>query len=139
MKKTTVFILAFIIIASGVLFFVNRINKKNETVMVSSDDVEAYLLRYGWETDRSQIKSEEIIIPYSFNEVYSAYNDIQRMQGFDLSRYKGESAVHYTCPVTNYETQKNVYADIIVMDTKLIGANLKCLGDDTSVKPLNKH
>ncbi|MDO5560680.1 MAG: DUF4830 domain-containing protein [Oscillospiraceae bacterium] len=139
MKKTAVYILVFIVLAAGILFAADIVNKKKEISVVTPDDVSAYLMRYGWETDKEAIKSEDIIIPHCFDELYQKYNEMMLRQGFDLSRYKGHKAKLITCPVTNYGTDDDVYADIILIDTKLVGASLKCPGDEEPIKPLNKH
>ena len=40
--------------------------------------------------------TKEITIPMEFGDVYTTYNEVQKSQGFDLSRHKGEEAVLYT-------------------------------------------
>ena len=67
---------------------------------------------------------KQIIIPSKFNDVYTRYNDIQKKQGFDLEQYKGKKATIYTYSITNYKSNNNVVADLIVYDGKLIGADL---------------
>ena len=82
-----------------------------------------YLNSVGWETDGNENK-KQIIIPSKFNDVYTRYNDIQKKQGFDLEQYKGKKATIYTYSITNYKSNNNVVADLIVYDGKLIGADL---------------
>lgn len=88
-----------------------------------------YIQSLGYETDGKET-SKEVTIPTVFNDVYNRYNDIQKKQDFDLSKYKGKTVTLYTYSITNYKNNKNVIADLMVYDGVLIGADL-C---DTSAK-----
>ena len=82
-----------------------------------------YINSLGYKTDSCE-ESKEIIIPQKFNEVYNKYNEIQKQQNFDLTAYKGKTAVMYTYHITNYGDNDNVIANLIVLDGELIGADL---------------
>ena len=81
-----------------------------------------YLTSFGWEADEETQK--EITVPLHFNDVYTNYNAVQQKQGFDLSPYKGKKAVLYTYKITNYPDNERVVADLIVIDGKIVGADL---------------
>ena len=83
----------------------------------------AYINSLDYETDSNE-ESKEIIIPERFNDVYNKYNEIQKQQNFDLTEYKGKTAVMYTYHIINYEGGDNVIANLIVYDGVLIGADL---------------
>lgn len=138
MKKTV-----FLLITAGLIVFlaVGIKEKKKETaaVLPSTESICAYLMSYGWETDTDRMTSEDIIIPYEFSDVYTEYNSIQKRQGFDLSAHRGNEAVLITCPVTNYSSQNDVYAELILEDTRLIGADLICYGENGFITPLNSR
>ncbi len=82
-----------------------------------------YINSFDLKTD-SKEESKEIIIPEQFNAVYNKYNEIQKQQNFDLTDYKGKTAVMYTYNITNYKDNDNVIANLIVYDGILIGADL---------------
>ena len=82
-----------------------------------------YINSLGYKTDSNE-ESKEIIIPQKFNEVYNKYHEIQKQQNFDLTAYKGKTAVMYTYHITNYGDNDNVIANLIVLDGELIGADL---------------
>lgn len=82
-----------------------------------------YINSFDLKTD-SKEESKEIIIPEQFNDVYNKYNEIQKQQNFDLTDYKGKTAVMYTYNITNYKDNDNVIANLIVYDGMLIGADL---------------
>lgn len=73
--------------------------------------------------------TKKVTIPSEFSDVYENYNKLQKEQGFDLSKYKGETAVSYTFTVIGYvdengETQSNVQAHVLVCDGKIIGGDI---------------
>lgn len=96
-----------------------------------------YINSFGYKTDSREL-SKEIIIPEKFNEVYEQYNQIQKKQGFDLSKYKGQKAVLYTYNILNCEDNDNVVANLIVSKGILIGADLcDTSANDGFLVPLN--
>jgi hypothetical protein len=129
-KPKTIFgiILALTGIIVILLTFIGNHNGKASKVVSAQINCEttqqriAYINSLGWECEDESQKS--ITIPSEFNDVYNQYNDIQKEQGFDLEKYKGQDAVLYTYNITNYKSNKNVVADLIVIDGVLIGADL---------------
>ena len=69
-------------------------------------------------------KKVVITIPSEFNDVYENYNALQKKQGFDLSKYKGDTAVRYTYNVKDYPTGADVKANVIVCDNRVIAGDL---------------
>ena len=88
----------------------------------TSEQRQSYLSSLGWEFDGESEK--EITIPSKFNEVYNNYNSVQKEQGFDLEKYKGKTATLYTYNITNYNSDDDIIADLIVSNGVLIGADL---------------
>ncbi len=73
--------------------------------------------------------TKEITIPAEFSDVYENYNDLQKKQGFDLSRHRGKSAVSYTFGVIGYtdkdgNTDPDVQIHIIVCGGKIVAADI---------------
>ena len=72
---------------------------------------------------------QEESIPSEFDKIFTGYNEIQKRQGLDLSRYKKKDVVRYTYEVTNYEGEEGkVYANVIVYRNKVIGGDI-CSAD----------
>lgn len=94
------------------------------TGTVSEDRAAEFLHKYGWETEKGTVRSEEVHIPSSFSEVYERYNAIQRKQGYDLTKYKGEKVLKYTFVITNYKNYENVEAHILTYGGKIIGGDI---------------
>ena len=53
------------------------------------------------------------------------YNEIQKTQGLDLSRYRKKKVTRYTYEVTNYpDYAGTVYANLIVYRGRIVAADL---------------
>ena len=87
-----------------------------------------FLKQFGWKVNEEPVEITEIIIPATFNETYEKYNDIQKEQGLDLSRYCGERCKRWTYEVTNYPNAgEGVRANLIIKDDKVIGGDISTI------------
>lgn len=140
LKKS--FVIAFVVIALsvGFIFFIKCIgNIQNDNMteislstIVSEDDILKFISYYGWEVDEQPAEVREVIIPETFDEVYTNYNEIQLAQGFNLEKYAGQKVKRWTYIVRNYpETSPEddyIRINILISDGVVIG------GDVCSVK-----
>ena len=95
------------------------------------DDAAAFLKQFGWEVDMTTAQTVEVDMPESFDKVFSGYNELQKRQGLDLSKYTGKSVTRYTFTVTNYkDSEGTVYANVLVWRNRVIGGDL-CSADVT--------
>ena len=95
----------------------------------TNEDRVAFLSQFGWEVKSEPVDSGQIIIPAEFDKIFTGYNEIQKQQGLDLSKYKNKEVTRYTYEVTNYPEYKGtVYATIIVYRNKVIGGDV-CSAD----------
>ena len=78
----------------------------NENISFSSiknsSDAIKFLAQYGWTVDETPIEECEITIPKEFDKVMTIYNELQKQQGLDLTKYQRKNAKRYTFQVTNY-------------------------------------
>ena len=97
----------------------------------TKEDVVKFLAQFGWETEAEPLEEMKIRIPDEFDKVMKSYNELQRGQGLDLSRYRGKEVTRYTFKVTNYPDYKGtVMANVILYKNKVIGGDL-CSSDVT--------
>ena len=88
-----------------------------------------FLGQFGWTVDGSRIECEEVTLPEEFDKIFAAYNELQREQGLDLSKYKKKKVTRYTCTVTNYDGYEGkVYANVLVYRNKVVGGDI-CSAD----------
>lgn len=105
----------------------------NENISFSNvknaDDAINFLSQYGWSVDETPVEECEITIPKEFDKVMTTYNEIQKQQGLDLTKYQKKNAKRYTFKVTNYpDYEGTVYANVIVYRDKVIAGDI-CSSD----------
>ena len=84
-----------------------------------------FLEQFGWQVSAEPIEIENVPIPARFNAVYENYNNIQKLQGLDLSKYKQQSCTRYTYQILNYKNAPNsVRANILVLNNRVIGGDV---------------
>ena len=67
----------------------------------TNEDRLAFLKGLGWEAEEAPAEEAEIKIPADFDKIMNSYNEIQKKQGLDLSKYKGKTVTRYTYRITN--------------------------------------
>ena len=107
-------------------------NAVNSLSAVSENEILLFVSNCGWQVDEEPVDVRDVVIPETFDEVYSKYNEIQLEQGFDLEKYAGQKVKRWTYVVRNYpDTSPNddfIRINILVGDDMVIG------GDVCSVK-----
>ena len=99
--------------------------------VVSNDDRVHFLNGFGWEVTTSPTESSQVRIPEKASEVFDRYNDLQKSQGYDLSRYAGQTVMRYVYKVKNYPgATEPVYATVLISKNQVIGGDVT----DTSAK-----
>lgn len=95
----------------------------------NASDVKAFLGQFGWVTGDEPIESANVSVPSKFDRVLSEYNELQKLQGLNLEKYKGKDVVRYTFLVENYpNSETDVYANVLVYKKKVIGGDI-CSSD----------
>ncbi len=105
--------------------------KYNYDKIKTGDDIVSFLAQFGWEVEPTPLEEVKIKIPAEFDKVMNAYNELQRNQGLDLSKYRGREVTRYTYRVTNYPDYKgSVMANVIIYKKRVIGGDI-CSTDVT--------
>ena len=85
----------------------------------------SFLETFGWEVEGEEDEIVEVKIPQEFDDVFEKYNEIQKQQGCDLSKYAGKRCKRYTYVIENYPGQaEGVRANILVYKNKVIGGDV---------------
>ncbi len=90
----------------------------------SHADRAAFLMQFGWEIASEPILDEKVLIPAEFDKVFVNYNELQKTQGLDLSRYQKKTVQHYRYEITNYGTDETVYANLLIYRGRVIGGDI---------------
>lgn len=132
LKKPQLWMLGAALVLAVLIFFAVKLNsgRKGESfIMRTEEERQSFITSMGWETEPEYTECRSVTIPEEFGDVYEQYNDLQKQQGFDLTKYKGRTAEVYTYPVLNYEghTEKDcMKLTLIVYNGELIGGDVCC-------------
>ena len=112
--------------SDGVLNTVTAV--KYDKIKSPGERVE-FLRQFGWEVDPEPVEIAEVTVPEEFDKVYQSYNELQKKQGFDLSKYAKKNVQRYTYRITNYDGYEGeVLVSILVYKNKVIGGDV-CSAD----------
>ena len=111
----------------------SKINVKNERGRLE------FLSTLGYSVDENSNKTSEKL-PEVFDAVTEKYNEIQRMQGFDLSGYKGKKLESFTYKVLSLPgnvdvKDRNCLATLITFKGRVVAADIS-FPDEGGVAPL---
>lgn len=93
---------------------------------VSSNDARVkFLTDFGWEVTTSPVESSQVRIPSEGSPVFDRYNNLQKSQGYDLSKFAGKKVMRYVYKVNNYpNATEPVYATLLIYKNEIIGGDV---------------
>ncbi len=95
----------------------------------TEEDRIAFLSQFGWEIDPATLETAEITVPDEFDKILKTYNEVQKQQGLDLTKYRGKTVSRFTYEIKNYPGYSGkVYANVIVYKNRVIGGDI-CSAD----------
>lgn len=101
----------------------------NFSKIKTADDRVKFIEQFGWEVNATPVKEHEERIPDEFDDTLNSYNELQKLQGLDLTKYKGKKVQCYTYEVKNYpDYNGTVYVNLIIYKNNVIGADI-CSAD----------
>ncbi len=129
----TVFLVMFAVITVISLAVLSKESSSTsadgEQVFTAADNTQrlSFISNYGWEVDEEAVEVKEVVIPEELDDTYTAYNEIQKSQGFDLTLYAGRRVKRWTYIINNYEGYENrdcIRINILVCDDIIIGGDV---------------
>lgn len=102
----------------------------------SAEERIKFLEQFGLAVNPEPTKEETVALPESFDRVLGEYNELQKLQGLDLTKYRGKRVTHYMYEVTNYNHTGKVYANVYVCRGRVIGCDLSSTEGESFVIPL---
>ncbi|MBQ9760602.1 MAG: DUF4830 domain-containing protein [Clostridia bacterium] len=95
----------------------------------TAEDAAKFLAQFGWTVEPSPVEVKTVTIPEEFDKVFAAYNELQKEQGLNLTKYKKKDVTRYTFAVTNYPSYEGtVYANVLVYRDRVIAGDV-CSAD----------
>ena len=84
-----------------------------------------FLQDFGWDVTVSPTESGRVRIPEQSSEAFDRYNNLQKGQGYDLSKYAGKTVMRYVYQINNYPgATEPVYATLLVYKNQIIGGDV---------------
>ena len=78
-------------------------------------------------------------MPAELDRVIAEYNELQRRQGLDLTKYANKKITRYTYEVKNYEGYDGtVYVNLFVYRDRVVGCDISSADPEGFVAPLLK-
>lgn len=95
-----------------------------DTIRTAEDRIR-FLNGFGWEVAQGEPETAEVTVPARFDKVYESYNDLQKAQGLDLTRYRGKKIMRYTYRIVNYPGYDgSVLASLLIYKNRIIGGDI---------------
>lgn len=91
----------------------------------SNEDRIAFLAQFGWEVEPAPKESTTVTVPAEFDKVFAEYNELQKRQGLDLSKYAARTVERHTYVINNYpDYEGTVLANLLVFHGRVIGGDI---------------
>lgn len=124
-KKRIIAVLVLVALAVAAFFLIPDKPEQPVYTAGTNDERISFLVSFGWTVEEEPMDVREVVIPVEFSDVYTAYNEMQNAQGFDLKPYAGEKCTQYRYIVTNYpDTDDTVIATLLVFGDRIVGGDL---------------
>ena len=99
-------------------------------------DRTTYLRTLGYKVCEASEVEVEVRIPEDFEDVYSDYNKKQLKAGFDLDGYRNTAARLFTYKVEDFGGYSEIYANLLVENSRIIGGDISSIEDGGFIFPL---
>ena len=97
-----------------------------------------FMKNFGISVDEASEEEESFLMPENFDRVILGYNELQKKQGLDLSKYQNKKVTRYSYKVTNYAGGGEVLANLFVYRGKIVACDISSLSPDGFVIPLTQ-
>ena len=102
----------------------------------TNEDRVAFIEQFGIKVKDEPREEISFAIPENFDRVILGYNELQKKQGLDLSKYAKKRVTRYTYKVENYNWDGEVYANIFVWRSRIVGCDISSADPNGFVEPL---
>lgn len=102
----------------------------------TKEDRISFIEQFGLKVDADSEEEAAFRMPKDFDRVILGYNELQKKQGLDLSKYQNKRVTRYTYKVTDYGSEGEVYANLFVHRGRIVACDLSSADPDGFVLPL---
>lgn len=79
---------------------------------------------FGLKINSEPIYVKNVVIPAEFNDIYSHYNDLQKLVGLDLEKYKGRQCRLYSYRIIEPKEENSSILNLLILDGRVIGGDI---------------
>ena len=113
-------VLALIVLLGG-----GKSTQTSAPAVSDNDGRVNFLKGFGWEVTTSPVESSQVKIPSESSPVFERYNNLQKSQGYDLSKFAGKKVMRYVYEIRNFPgATEPVYATLLVYKNQVIGGDV---------------
>ena len=138
----------FCFVLAALFLLVGAVAFGSETVYASSgtevnygnikdnEDRVAFIEGFGIKVEDTPIDEEGFVMPENFDRVILGYNELQKKQGLDLSKYAKKRVTRYTYKVENWDSDGEVNVNLFVYRNTVIACDVSSADPDGFVIPM---
>ncbi len=104
--------------------------------MKTNEDRVNFIKNCGIEVNSEPAETVQFSIPKDFDIIINGYNEIQKMQGLDLSKYKNKKVTRYTYSVNVGADAEPQNVNLIIYRNTVIACDVSSADPSGFVKPL---
>ena len=105
----------------------------------TEDDRVGFIEQFGLKVKGASTESKSFVIPDNFDRVLAGYNEIQKKQGLDISKYSKKKVTRYTYEIESYEDYDgDVLVNLLIYRNRVIGCDVSSADANGFVKELIK-
>ena len=133
---TLAVLVAIVLVGGGDTVLASTGGEVDYSGIKTAEDRIEFIERFGLRVETEPVEEVPFTMPDNFDRVILGYNELQKRQGLDLSKYAKKKVTRYTYKVTNYDHEGDVYANIFVYRSRIVACDV-CSADPTGfVVPL---
>lgn len=103
----------------------------------TEDDRVAFIEQFGLRVKGAAVESKSFVIPDNFDRALAGYNEVQKRQGLDLSKYAKKKVTRYTYELEDYEGYDgDVLVNLLIYRNRVIGCDVSSASAEGFVKEL---
>ena len=102
----------------------------------TNEDRVKFIENFGLKIKSEPVSEESFSMPENFDRIINGYNEIQKVMGLDISKYKNKRVTHYAYTVENYDWQGEVRVNLLVYKNRIIACDVSALEEGGFVLPL---
>ena len=105
----------------------------------TNEDRLEFISRFGIEVAGEPAEVKSFTVPENFDKVLSGYNELQKSQGLDISRYKNKKVTRYTYEIDGYGDYKGkAFVNLIIYRNTVVACDVSSADNGGFVEPLVK-